>query len=121
MSKYRDRLRIIADILSIADSRAKKTRIMYQANLSYRLLCRYLDEVVHAGLVKTEQDDCYVLTAKGQEFLSRHEEYAKRCQSLEEHLNSVNDEKNVLVKMCSKTGKPRAGSNRLGKNAKRTE
>ena len=113
MSKYRDRLQIIADILSIADARARKTRIMYQANLSYRLLCRYLDEVVHAGLVKPEEDDCYVLTAKGREFLSRHGEYAKRCQSLEEHLNSVNDEKTALAKMCSYT--------RKGKNSKRAE
>jgi predicted transcriptional regulator len=121
MSKYRDRLKIIADILSIADARAKKTRIMYQANLSYRLLCRYLDEVVNAGLVKAEQDDCYVLTTKGKEFLNRHEEYAKRCQSLEEHLNSVNDEKTALVRMCSHTSKARVSSNRLGKNDKRAE
>ena len=121
MSKYRDRLRIIADILLIANDRAKKTRIMYQANLSYRLLCRYLDEVVHAGLVKPEDDDCYVLTAKGKEFLSRHGEYAKRCQSLEEHLNSVNDEKNALVRMCSNAGRVKGSSNRLGKSGKRAE
>ena len=121
MSKYRDRLQIVADILSIADARARKTRIMYQANLSYRLLCRYLDEVVHAGLVKPEEDDCYVLTAKGREFLSRHGEYAKRCQSLEEQLNSVNDEKSVLVRMCSNTGRVKGSSNRLGKNRKQAE
>jgi predicted transcriptional regulator len=121
MSKYRDRLRIIADILSIADSRAKKTRIMYQANLSYRLLCRYLDEVVNAGLVKAEQDDSYVLTTKGKAFLSRHEEYAKRCQSLEEHLNSVNDEKTALVRMCSGISKGKGSSNRLDKSNKRAE
>jgi predicted transcriptional regulator len=121
MSKYRDRLQIVADILSIADARARKTRIMYQANLSYRLLCRYLDEVVHAGLVKPEEDDCYVLTAKGKEFLSRHGEYAKRCQSLEEHLNSVNDEKTALVRMCSSTSRGKGSSNRLGKSNKRAE
>ena len=121
LSRYRDRLRIIADILSIADARAKKTRIMYQANLSYRLLCRYLDEVVSAGLVRPERDDFYVLTVKGREFLSRHDRYAKRCQSLEEHLNSVNDEKSALVKMCAHTGKAGASSSGLGKSAKRAE
>ena len=52
MSRYRDRLQIIADILVIASRRARKTQIMYQANLSYRLLCRYLGEVLEAGLVK---------------------------------------------------------------------
>jgi predicted transcriptional regulator len=83
LSKYRDRLQIIASILSIAGRRAKKTQIMYQANLNYKLLCRYLGEVQDAGLVSFENEDCYVLTAKGKEFLNRHEEYSKRCQSLE--------------------------------------
>ena len=104
MSKYRDRLQIIADILSIADRRAKKTRIMYQANLSYRLLCRYLSEVLEAGLIQSEDGDCYVLTVKGQMFLSRHEEYSKRCKSLEQHLNHVNVEKNALESMCMNVG-----------------
>jgi len=99
MGSYRDRLKIIADILFIASRRAKKTQIMYQANLSYRLLCRYLSEVLDAGLVSYESGDCYVLTAKGKEFLNRHEEYSKRRRSLEEHLNHVNNEKTVLERM----------------------
>jgi len=65
VSKYRDRLQIIADMLSIARNGAKKTQIMYQANLSYRLLGRYLREVLNAGLVKFENGNSYVLTAKG--------------------------------------------------------
>jgi predicted transcriptional regulator len=100
MSRYRDRLQIIANILVIASRRAKKTQIMYQANLSYKLLCRYLNEVTQAGLVDFENKECYVLTEKGKEFLYRHEEYSKRCKSLEEHLNHVNGEKAVLEKMC---------------------
>jgi len=121
MSKYRDRLQIIADILYIANDRARKTRIMYQANLSYKLLCRYLDEVLDAGLVRSADDDCYVLTAKGKEFLSRHESYAKRCESLEEHLNSVNDEKSALVKMCSTASKVKVSLGRSGKKQSRME
>jgi len=101
MSKYRDRLRIIADILSIVRVKAKKTRIMYQANLSYRLLCRYMGEVLDSGLIESEDGDCYVLTVRGEEFLNRHEEYSKRCQSLEKHLNNVNFEKATLEEMCS--------------------
>jgi predicted transcriptional regulator len=121
MGSYRDRLQIVADILNIVNGRAKKTRIMYQANLSYRLLCRYLSEVTDAGLVKSEADDYYVITAKGEMFLSRHGEYAKRCQSLEEHLNSVNDEKSALVKMCSATRAIRDNSYRLSKSKKRAQ
>lgn len=118
MGNYRDRLQIVADILYIASGRAKKTRIMYQANLSYRLLCRYLGEVTNAGLVKSENDDCYALTAKGKEFLDRHGEYAKRCRSLEQHLDSVNCEKSALVKMCSRSSKHQSNSHRLKKRKK---
>jgi len=102
MSKYRDRLQIIANILSIANRRAKKTQIMYQANLSYKLLCRYLDEVVHAGLVSFENKECYVLTAKGKEFLDRHQSYSRRCKNLEQHMNNVHTEKTELERMCSR-------------------
>ena len=116
MSKYRDRLRIVADILSIANKRAKKTQIMYQANLSYKLLCRYLKEVVDAGLVSFEQGECYVLTARGKEFLIRHEEYSKRCKSLEEHLNHVSNDKNVLDKMCSNTSRVKNNWNHSVRN-----
>ncbi|MGQ9461394.1 MAG: winged helix-turn-helix domain-containing protein, partial [Candidatus Bathyarchaeaceae archaeon] len=37
MGKYRGRLDIVADILSVVNNNdgARKTRIMYQANLSY--------------------------------------------------------------------------------------
>jgi len=105
MSKYRDRLQIIASILAIASRRAKKTQIMYQANLSYKLLCRYLDEVLDAGLVCFEKGDCYVLTIKGEEFLNRHEEYSKRRKSLEKHLSNINGEKIALEDMCSNTRK----------------
>jgi len=116
MSKYRDRLQIIADMLSIVSRGAKKTRIMYQANLSYRLLCRYLSEVLDAGLVSSENGDHYVLTGKGKEFLFRHEEYSKRCKSLEEHLNHVNNEKTVLEKMCSSASRVDNNLNRLDEN-----
>jgi len=116
MGNYRNRLKIIADILFIASRRAKKTQIMYQANLSYKLLCRYLSEVVDAGLVNFEDGDCYVLTTKGKEFLNRHEEYSKRCKSLEEHLNNVNSEKVTLEKMCPNANKVDNNSNRLERN-----
>jgi predicted transcriptional regulator len=116
MSKYRDRLQIIADVLSIANRRAKKTQIMYQANLSYRLLCRYLKEVSDAGLVSFEKKGCYVLTARGREFLNRHQEYSKRRRSLTEHLSHVNHEKNVLEKMCSNTSKMKNNLILAGRN-----
>jgi len=101
LSKYRDRLQIIADILSIAEGRAKKTHIMYKANLSYKLLCRYLGGVMDAGLVVFYDRDCYVLTSKGKKFLRRYVEYSKHREHLKAHLNHVNDEKIILQQMCS--------------------
>ncbi len=82
MGSYRGRLDIIADILGVARQRAKKTQIMCQANLSYRLLTRYLAEVRRAYLVRFEREEkCYVLTRKGMEFLQRYKEYSKTEQA----------------------------------------
>ena len=116
MSKYRDRLQIIADILDIASRRARKTQIMYQANLSYRLLCRYLKDVSDAGLVSFEKEEFYILTARGKEFVTRHEAYSKRCKSLEEHLSHVDHDKTVLEKMCSTISKAKNNWNHSDRN-----
>ena len=96
MGKYRSRLQIIADVLSVVREGAKKTRIMYQANLSYKLLTRYLEDVLDAGLVRGGNDDCYELTQKGREFLARFDDYFVHRQSAEEKLNHVMDEKAKL-------------------------
>ena len=96
MVKYRGRLQIIADILSVVRDGAKKTHVMYQANLSFTLLKRYLTEVLEAGLVRCDDEDCYKLTRRGRSFLDRFGEYSKRCERVEEELNNVNDEKTVL-------------------------
>ena len=94
-------MQIVADILAVTCRGAKKTRIMYQANLSYKLLCRYLGEVMDAGLVGCGDGDLYVLTSKGKEFLSKYVEYSKHRKHIEVRLNNVNNEKTMLEQMCS--------------------
>jgi len=101
MGKYRGRLQIIADILSVVRGGAKKTHVMYQANLSFTLLKRYLSEVLEAGLVKCEDEDRYKLTTRGQSFLDRYGEYSKRCERVEQELNHVDGEKTVLENLIS--------------------
>ena len=59
MVRYRNRLDIIADVLEVAKGGARKTQIMYGANLSYRLLTRYLKEVMDTGLVKREDGSIF--------------------------------------------------------------
>lgn len=99
MGKYRGRLQIIADVLSVVRGGARKTMIMYQANLSYKLLTRYLEEVLETGLVELGDDACYELTQKGKEFLDKFDEYFERRKSIEERLNNVMDEKMILEDM----------------------
>jgi predicted transcriptional regulator len=104
LGNYRNRIEIIADILHVVSREAKKTQIMYQANLSYRLLSKYLMEVRKAYLINFERGKrCYVLTSKGMEFLERYKEYSKRNRHVEKQLNDVNVERRVLEKLCSST------------------
>jgi predicted transcriptional regulator len=104
LSKYRNRIEIIADILHVVSREAKKTQIMYQANLSYRLLSKYLIEVRKAYLINFERGKRrYVLTSKGMEFLERYKEYSKRNRHVVKQLNDVNGERRVLEKLCSTT------------------
>jgi len=102
MVKYRNKLRIIADILTIASKGAKKTQIMYRANLSYKLLGRYLAEVMDAGLVSFEGSaDYYRLTRKGREFLRQFGEYSRLREQVEGQINDVNNQGMALKKMIS--------------------
>jgi predicted transcriptional regulator len=102
LASYRTRLDIIADILQVVSQNAKKTQIMYQANLSYKVLQRYLSNVTAASLVDFEDEaQCYVLTPKGQEFLEAYKEYDKTNKNIEKRLNDVNSKKKCLEELCS--------------------
>jgi predicted transcriptional regulator len=104
LGNYRSRLDIIADILSVVkgNGSAKKTQIMYGANLSYTVLSRYLAEVLNACLLKFEGSKChYVLTEKGKRFLQHYREYSKRNRHVERQLETVNAKRKVLEELCS--------------------
>lgn len=102
LGSYRRRLDIIADILFVARQRPRKTQIMYQANLSYKLLTKYLLYVRKACLLRFEREDgCYMLTEKGVEFLERYKEYAKRNKHVERQINDVDGKRKVLEDLCS--------------------
>jgi predicted transcriptional regulator len=101
LGNYRGRLDIIADILNVASRDAKKTQIMYQANLSYKVLQRYLGEVAAAQLISFEDSkQCYSLTDKGREFLEAYEKYSKTSKHVEKKLNDVATRRRVLEKLC---------------------
>ena len=102
MGSYRSQLDIIADILRVVSQDAKKTQIMYQANLSYRVLQRYLRRVTEASLVDFEDEaNCYVLTSKGEEFLEAYKKYSKTNKTLEKRVNEANNKRKNLEALCS--------------------
>jgi predicted transcriptional regulator len=99
---YRDHLDIIADILSVAGRKAKKTQIMYKANLSYSVLQRYLSEVALASLIIFEtQSQSFMITPKGEEFLRAYKEYSRSSQRVERRLNEVAEKRRLLEQLCS--------------------
>jgi predicted transcriptional regulator len=103
LGSYRHRLDIIADILRVVSQSAKKTQIMYQANLSYRVLQRYLRNITEASLIDFEDEvGYYVLTSKGQEFLEAYEAYDKTNKSIEKRINDVNNKRKELEALCAR-------------------
>jgi predicted transcriptional regulator len=119
LGQHRTSLQILADILDAAGSGARKTRIMYHANLSFRLLNRYLGYALEIELVSApcSSDGCYALTPKGYEFLEKYNKYSLRSKQLEEQQRAIVKEKatleeNYVAKMSgmnSKNSFPKQG------------
>jgi len=105
MGKHRSRLKILANILSVVSDNncAKKTQIMYQAYLSYKLLVQYLNDVTEAGLVICGNENCYKLTPKGEKFLAKFGEYYKSRETVEKELDCIADQRLTLEEMCPNT------------------
>lgn len=103
MGNYRSKFDIIADILFVVKrGEAKKTQIMYGANLSYKVLTKYLTEVIESRLIRVEhQRNCYVLTEKGREFLERYREYLRRNRNAERQLSDVKAKRKALEELFS--------------------
>jgi len=99
-SKNRRRLEIVRDMLSAASVKTKKTRIMYQANLSYRQMEKYLNSLLESGLVECDDDSFYLITWKGKEFLEMYEDYLERCRRIGEEIKGARKDGLLLENMC---------------------
>ncbi len=77
--QYRSRVQIAANILEIAKAGSRKTRIMYLGNLSFALLQKYLEMLVHHGLLEVHgsSEKSYLATEKGKQFLEDYYELQK--------------------------------------------
>jgi predicted transcriptional regulator len=99
LGKNRDRVSIVAAILETANSGASKTRIMFGANLSFKLLEKYLGVVVDAGFVRVVGSR-FVLTEYGHEFLRQYRQFLERYVVAQHSLEALSCEREKLDLMC---------------------
>jgi predicted transcriptional regulator len=82
-SKKRDQLDIVNAILKVAKQGASKTRIMYNAHLSFKGVTQYLSFMVENELLlKTREDykPVYYASEKGLTFLSSYTQLLQLLQ-----------------------------------------
>lgn len=84
LSERRDDFKIMVEILNIAFNEAKKTEIVYKANLNFRQVERYLGFLMGKGLIATcvslHGKNKYQTTQKGKAFVKRYEEIVKSVE-----------------------------------------
>lgn len=80
--KYRSRTEIVGIILEVVSHGATKTKIMYDAYLSYTQLTEYLSFLMENKLIKRQEGtELYRLTEKGHKF------YLK-CKEIDEMIET---------------------------------
>ncbi len=71
----RNDLDICADILQVAKAGAKKTQIVYQANLNFKIVKKYLSRLIDTGMLSDAQENrLYTTTNRGNTFLEQYAE-----------------------------------------------
>jgi predicted transcriptional regulator len=105
--RYRRRFDILADIISVAGQGARRTKIMYFANLSHLLLKRYLQDALRVGFLR-EAGEEFSVTSKGEEFLLRYQRFSGKYSRVEQDVKALRSEAEELEAMC----RPRRGNGR---------
>lgn len=82
MSRKRNRLEIVRDILVVIRDKSgkiKPTHILYKSNLSYQMMDEYLQELIskefiveHLALQRKGKSKAYSITNKGVTFLEKY-------------------------------------------------
>ena len=88
--KKRSRYEIVAEILEQCQNGARKTWVMYRANLSYDLTTNYLNNLVKAGLLEN-RDGLYYITDKGRQLLELLKEWREKRNEFMEINKKVNE------------------------------
>ena len=105
ISKRRDRLFIMAEILEVALEGVLKTQVMYKANLSFAQLNEYLNLMLELDLLqlaKNSERNVYKTTPKGLRFLESYRKIQELLRKEDESLTPRNGNSGVyLVKRGS--------------------
>lgn len=78
MSKKRNRLEIIKDILEVIKNKSgkvKPTHILYKSNLSHQMMEQYINELKQKDMIlegKMGNGKTYAITNKGIDYLSKY-------------------------------------------------
>ena len=77
MGKKRSDIEILADILKVAKSGAKKSHIVYKANLNFKIVKNYLEILKNSDLITCPEGvvKVYRTTEKGTNYLNHFEAF----------------------------------------------
>jgi predicted transcriptional regulator len=90
--KNRSSIDIVANILEIAKDGAKKTRIMYLANLSYELFKKYLNFSMDKNFLEYNSiEKKYKTTNKGLDFLKNYYKFKKIEEKYKKELKAIKE------------------------------
>ena len=83
MLNKRNSMDIIAEILKVAHDGAKKTHIVYKANLNFKVLEEYLEKMIDSGLVTIlkEKRNLIKTTEKGVTYLKNYRGFMNYVES----------------------------------------
>jgi predicted transcriptional regulator len=98
MKRNRDRIDLIAAILEAASDGAIKTRIMYNANLSYELLEKYLTIAINLDFLQLNSSR-YELAEKGLQFLKSYLSFKKRYNRAQNKIVNLEIEREKFEQM----------------------
>ncbi len=68
----RNNLDICADILRVSQGGAKKTHLVYKANLNFNIVKKYISGLTESGLLEKSGERFYV-TEEGKLFIDRYD------------------------------------------------
>ena len=78
----RNDLDICADLLNVAKEGARKTQMVYKANLNFTIVKKYIKRLSDNGLIKSENGHFFT-TDKGSRFLARYREFVEPLSVLQ--------------------------------------